>query len=187
MMCAAVAFAILNLHSTTVLAPRFEMLVDRAEMIFTGQVASQRSEWRETNGRKCIVTLVTFAVQQVHKGRAEASVTLQFLGGTIGDVTLDVAEMPSFKEGERVVLFVASNGRAVSPVIGFFHGKFLLRKEGDRDVVLKHNGEPLVGSPPPAGGKKLFGAAGTVADSSHAVSHEEFSARIRQRLTASKP
>jgi len=99
---------------------------------------------RNTGRQKSIVTLVSFRVQAVHKGRADSVVTLQFLGGTVGDVTLDVSDMPKFKPGERVVLFVEKNGASASPLIGFYHGKFSLQKDASgRDVVLKHNGEPL--------------------------------------------
>src|SRR3954463_2272025 len=97
--CAFLLFLTLAVRTgaTTVIAPRFETLVDRAELIFTGQVTSQRSEWKDNNGQKSIVTLVNFAVQQVHKGRADSTVALQFLGGTVADTTLSVADMPKFK------------------------------------------------------------------------------------------
>ncbi|HWN96348.1 MAG TPA: hypothetical protein VNT99_15060, partial [Methylomirabilota bacterium] len=163
--------------ATSVLAPRFETLVDRAELIFTGHVISQRTEWRNGNGQKSIVTLVSFAVQQVHKGRAAATVTLQFLGGTIGDVTLEVAEMPKFKAGERVVLFVEGNGVNASPIIGFFHGRFLLRKDRvGREAVWQYNGEPLAAVNEIGRGKR---AAGPEVRS---VSHEEFTFQIHQRV-----
>jgi hypothetical protein len=162
--------------ATSVIAPRFEMLVDSADLIFTGQALSQRSEWRNKDGQKSIFTFVTFGVQQVHKGRASSTVTLQFMGGTIGDVTLNVAEMPKFKPGERVVLFVAENGAAVSPLIGFYHGKFSLRKDSSgRDEVLQHNGERL-------GQVREIGRAKGKGEPKRGLSHEEFSTRIRERV-----
>src|SRR6185295_9511966 len=86
--------------ATTVIAPRFETMVDRAELIFTGQVISQHAEWRTINGQRSIVTLITYGIHHVHKGRATSTVTLQFLGGALGDVALDVTDMPKFKAGE---------------------------------------------------------------------------------------
>ena len=163
--------------ATTVIAPRFEALVDRSELIFTGQVLSQHAEWRTINGRKSIVTLVTYGVHHVHKGRAASTVTLQFLGGALGDVALDVTDMPKFKAGERVVLFVEGNGQAVSPVVGFYHGRFSLRRtEAGRDEVLTHNGESL------ASVADLGRAKRVSAPSARALSHEEFTAQIRARL-----
>jgi hypothetical protein len=183
-LCALVSLALIVFQSaaTTVIAPRFEGLVDRADLIFTGQVTAQRSEWRNNNGQRAIVTLVSFAVQQVHKGRAGSSVMLQFLGGTVGDTTLDVADIPKFKPGERVVLFVEGNGLNASPLVGFYHGKFLVKQDpmgGDR--VLQHNGEPLAAVAQLGRAKSAI--AGEAMD--RGLSHEAFASQIRQRLNGS--
>jgi hypothetical protein len=182
-LCAFVSLAsfVFQSAATSVVAPRFEILVDRADLIVTAQVVSQRSEWRNSNGQRSIMTLISFAVQQVHKGRANSTVTLQFLGGTVGDTTLDVSDMPKFKPGERVVLFVEGNGMNASPLVGFFHGKFVLQKDGTgRDTVLQHNGEPLL-TVAELGRAK---SANIGAPPGRSVSHEEFSSLIRQRLSA---
>jgi len=179
---AALLAILVNVQATTVIAPRFETLVDRAELIFTGQVIGQRSEWKNNNGQRSIITLVTFAVQQIHKGHAESTVTLQLLGGTIGDVTLEVADIPKFKTGERVVLFIEGNGLAASPVIGFFHGKFSVRPDASgRDTVLTCRNEPLIDVAELGQAKRRPVAQ----ESARALSHEEFSAKIRERVTAS--
>jgi len=176
--CTLLVAAALPAFATTVVAPRFEALVDGAELIFTGQALTQRSEWRNQNGQRVIVTLVTFGVEQIYKGRASHTVTLQFLGGTVGDVTLEVAEVPRFKNGERAVLFVAGNGAAVSPVLGFFHGRFPLRRRADgTEEVLRYNGEKL-GVVDEIGRVQEKAGAGT----RHALSHEGFAARIRERV-----
>lgn len=162
------------------IAPPFETLVDRAELIFTGQVLGQRSEWKNIGGQKSIVTFVSFTVQRVHKGRAGSVVTLQFLGGSVGDVRLDVADMPAFKAGERVVLFVEGNGSAISPIIGFFHGKFSLKKdESGRDAVMDHKGEALADV-------KEIGVKRLAATPRRALSHDEFASKIRERLATSE-
>jgi hypothetical protein len=179
-----VAFLLLAItfdaQATSVIAPRFETLVDRAELIFAGQVTGQRSEWKNHNGQRSIVTLVTFAVRQVHKGHAESAITLQFLGGTVGDVTLEVADIPKFRPGERVVLFIEDNGLAASPVIGFFHGKFSLRQdESGRESVFTHNNDPLTDVAELGRAKRLPVSQ----ESRRALSHEEFSAAIGKRLS----
>ena len=178
------ALALLRAPATSVIAPTFDQLVQRADLIFTGQVLAQRAEWRNNGGQKSIVTLVTFGVRAVHKGRADATVTLQFLGGTVGDVTLDVSEMPKFKPDERVVLFVEKNGVNASPLLGFYHGKFSLRRDAHgRDTVLTHAGEPVADIAELGRPKSATVAA---AAPRAAVSHEEFAALVRARL-AQKP
>ena len=159
------------------------MLVSRAELIFTGQVVSQHSDWRNDNGQKSIVTLVSFSVQQVHKGTAGANITLQFLGGTVGDVTFDVAEIPKFKPGERVVLFVEGNGVNASPVVGFFHGKFSLQRDRTgRETVLKYNGEPFSAFSSAGRAKQVLAAASR----SEPMTLGEFTAEIRRHVTGAR-
>lgn len=165
--------------ATSVIAPSFDDLVSRADLIFTGHVISQHSEWRNTNGQRSIVTLVKFGVEEVHKGRAGVTVKLQFLGGSIGAVTLDVSDMPKFTPGERVVLFVEKNSINASPLIGFYHGKFSLRKDAaGSDSVWKHDGQALadvaeLGRSKRAGVKPVH----------NGLSHAEFTGKVRQRIS----
>ena len=182
---AAKKFCLVNLlvcsaacsNATSVIAPTFDRLVASADLIFTGQAVAQRSEWRNANGQRSIVTLVTFGVEAVHKGRAGSTTTLQFLGGTLGDVTLEVSEMPKFTLGERVVLFVEKNGENASPLVGFHHGKFSLQKDaGGRATVVKHDGRAL------AGVAELGGAQPAAAAARGGITHEEFTNQVRARV-----
>ena len=174
--------ALSNLHATSVRAPGFNALVDRAELIFTGQVLGQHCEWRVIEGRRSIVTLVSFGVERWHKGTSPAVVTLQFLGGTMGEITLSVSEMPKFKPGERTVLFVEGNGVAACPIIGFFHGRFSLKRDGSgHEIVLRHDGEPLTETDDVA---RDVRANQALTAPKPGLSHDDFSAVIRARATA---
>ena len=165
------------LRATSILPPRFEALVDEADHIFTGQVIAQRAEWRNLQGQKSIVTLVTFGVQATHKGRAGNTVTLQFLGGTIGDVSLDVTEMPRFKTGERALLFVEKNGTVACPVVGWQHGRFGVQKDTQgRETILKHDGHALMDV------AEIGVTRMTAQPRAMSVSHDEFTGKIRARL-----
>ncbi len=171
-----------KLQATSVRAPGFHALVDRAELIFTGQMLSQHCEWRVLEGRRSIVTLVSFGVERWHKGVSPAVVTLQFLGGTMGEITLSVSEMPRFKTGERTVLFVEGNGVTACPVIGFYHGRFSLKRDDSgREIVLKHDGEPLTETSG-AGQDKAVKQAPSAPRP--ALSHDEFSTVVRARVAA---
>jgi hypothetical protein len=132
-------------NATTVIPPTFEEMTDRAELIFVGKVVNSRAEWRTAGTNRVIFTLVEFERQEVLKGEAGVSVTLQFLGGTIGDVTLEIAGVPKFKTGDREVLFVEGNGVQFCPLVGVFHGKFGVRKDekAGRDILVMHNGKTL--------------------------------------------
>ncbi|HEY5912222.1 MAG TPA: hypothetical protein VJA21_16590 [Verrucomicrobiae bacterium] len=120
-------------------------MTDRAELIFVGKVVSSHAEWRSVGTNRVIFTLVEFERQQVLKGEAGVSVTLQFLGGTVGDVTLEIAGVPKFNAGDREFLFVEGNGVQFCPLVGVFHGKFGVRKDekSDRDLLVMYNGKKL--------------------------------------------
>jgi hypothetical protein len=115
--------------STFANPPSFDELVDRARTIFVGEAIDTRAIWESTPQGRSIVTQVTFKVDDVWKGSVGAVTRLEFLGGTIGDVTLDVSGVPSFRVGQRDVLFVSGDSLTVSPLVGFMYGR--LRVERD--------------------------------------------------------
>jgi len=116
-------------RSTTVIPPTFDALVSGAATIFVGEVINLRSEWETTAGGRSIITRVTFRVEDVWKGHLGAVTQLEFLGGEIGDVGMRVEGSPVFRLGQRDVLFVNSMVRAVSPLVGFMHGRMRVERE----------------------------------------------------------
>ena len=163
-------------------------MTDRAELIFVGKVVSSRAEWRNAGTNRVIFTLVEFERQEVLKGEAGASVTLQFLGGTVGDVTLEIAGVPKFKSGDREFLFVEGNQVQFCPLVGVFHGKFGVRKDeqSGRDILMRHNGKELrdvaeIG----AGAGAEFGPKRgklSISATAEPLSLEEFKSKIHDRL-----
>ena len=140
--------------STTVIPPTFETLVSSANTIFVGEVMDVRSEWISTRDGRAIITKVTFKVEDVWKGAAGAVTQLEFLGGTVGETTMEVVGMPAFREGQRSVLFVSGDAKAVSPLVGFWHGR--MRVERDPygvDRVRTYDGRSL-GNPDQVGANK---------------------------------
>lgn len=117
-------------RSTTVIPPSFDQLVASAESVFVAEVIDLRSVWRDTRERRVIKTLVTFRVEDVWKGSAPVTTQLEFLGGTIDGVTLEVHGVPAFRLGQRDLLFV-ENGRRpmVSPLVGFMHGRMRIERD----------------------------------------------------------
>ena len=100
-------------NSTTVIAPTFTELVSKANLIFVGQVASVRAIWETTPQGRAIITIVTFRVEDVWKGSVGAMTQLEFLGGTLDGMTLDVVGMPNFTVGQRDVLFVGDTVKTI--------------------------------------------------------------------------
>jgi hypothetical protein len=131
--------------STSVVAPTFDELVARAESVFVGRVVTQRSTWIESRAGRAIVTDVTFAIERTIKGPVYAERSLEFLGGTVGDDTLQVSGMPVFHAGDRDVLFVSDSRRPASPLVGFMYGRFPIVRDARSgvEVVRTHDGRPL--------------------------------------------
>src|SRR5262245_57540430 len=98
--CAIAWLAITHATATTVIPPTFEEMADRAELVVVGKAIAARAEWRTVDTKRVIFTLVEFETEEVLKGTAGRSVTLQFLGGTVGDVTLAVTGVPRFNAGD---------------------------------------------------------------------------------------
>jgi hypothetical protein len=60
-------------------------------------------------GDRLILSQVTFQVSETMKGSHEPTVTMTLEGGTVGDLTLEVSDMPTMERGERAVLFLTSS------------------------------------------------------------------------------
>ena len=129
-------------RSTTVIPPTFEYLVANAGTIFVGEAMDVRARWIATAQGRGIMTDVTFKVEELWKGRLGG-----VLGGTIDGVTMEVVGMPTFKEGQRSVLFVSDQVRTISPLVSFWHGRMRVEKDPfGVDRVRTYDGRSL-GSP----------------------------------------
>lgn len=131
--------------ATTVIPPTFDQLVKQAELIFQGTVTDARSVWEGEGGQRHIETYVTFRVDDNVKGDAGASYTIQMLGGTVGDQTMEVSDTPKFKVGDRDILFVEHNYDQFVPLVGIDHGRFHVQHDDvtGRDFVVNGEGEPV--------------------------------------------
>ena len=90
-------------------------LVDRArgaEQVIVGRVSSVSPEWRVDDfGDRLIVSVVRVAVDETLKGTSQASVDVEFEGGTIAGLTLHVSDQQSFVPGDRAVFYLARSRR----------------------------------------------------------------------------
>ena len=59
-------------------------------------------------GDQLILSSVTMRVDETLKGAHESTVVVTLEGGTIGDLTLEVSDMPTLSRGRRAVVFLAS-------------------------------------------------------------------------------
>jgi hypothetical protein len=170
--------------ATTVIPPTFEQMTEKAQLIFVGKVVTVRSEWRVVNGKRAIYTVVQFQNEEVLKGNAGTKVELNFLGGTVGETTMEVASLPKFSAGQREVLFVAAKAGGLSPLVGVFHGKFGIRKDQTgRETVIGASGKALrdvseIAAGP--GAEFANRAVQAIPGNVQALSLDEFKTKIRE-------
>lgn len=121
----------------------FPDLVQRAEQIVSGTVV----DIGETRIDGSPVTLVTVSELTVMKGAVGDSITLEIYGGTDGEYAIKVPDMPTFTVGERVLLFVAGNGKNVCPLVGVWQGAFRVDfdEASGTDTVSSYSGAPIAG------------------------------------------
>lgn len=166
-----------SVRATTVIPPTFDQLVSDAEFIFEGTVMDVRSQWAGAGAERHIMTHVTFQIEDAIKGAPGKNYTFQMLGGTVDGETMEVAEAPRFKVGDRDILFVEHNGTQFIPLVGIMHGRFRVQTDaGGRDMVATHNGAFL------ADAAKL-GQDEKAAITGPALSAGDFKSAIRQKLS----
>lgn len=134
------------LGATTILRKDVVQLVDEAEAVVVGEVVAVES--MPTADGSFAFTFVTLQIERTLKGVvAEAKLTLRLAGGEVGGEVFTVEGMPRFEMGHRYVLFVADNGRAAVPIVGWTQGQLELVKHprSGEEILLDTNGQALAG------------------------------------------
>lgn len=183
------------LRATSVVPPSFPELVAEADGIYRGRVTSieaRRVPLPDGEG-SVIKTFVTFAVEKVLKGQGQTQLTLEFLGGTIGDETITVTGMPKFNVGAREIVFVQKNGVQFCPLVAVMHGRYrVLRDEAtSREHIARDNGVPLTDVSdvqlPIANLPGPVRAASAVTDPARGLTPDAFEASIASEVQRSTP
>jgi hypothetical protein len=102
-------------------------MADSAGLVVEGRVSAVEARWDE--GRTCIHTHVSVAVDRVHKGSAAGSVVVRVPGGRVGEEEVRVEGTARFAAEERVFLFLWQDRDGAWQVLGESQGKFLLRED----------------------------------------------------------
>jgi hypothetical protein len=112
-------------HAASVRQVTIDKMLQQCQFVFEGTVLTLEAE---ENSQKRIHTYVTFEIQDIIKGEYSSStITLSFLGGTVGDVTMGVSDMKVPQVGEHGIYFVESLDRSqVHPLYGWSQGHFIV-------------------------------------------------------------
>lgn len=114
-------------------------MLQQSQLVFEGTVTAVRA--RE-NSKKRIHTHVTFEINDIIKGEYNSNIiTLSFLGGTVGNVTMAVSDMRLPQEGEHGIYFVESLDRLqVNPLYGWSQGHFIVERDAAGSERIMTNG-----------------------------------------------
>lgn len=94
-----------------------------AKKVVVATVTDVDSEFGENDyGDRLIFSRVTLRVDETMKGESETSVVVSVEGGTVGELTLSVSDMPRMTRGERAVLFLEDSPRNGNVPHGRGHG-----------------------------------------------------------------
>ncbi len=87
-----------------------------AGKVVVARIVDVRAQF-ETNrfGDQLIVSHAVLEVLETLKGAPEATLQIAVEGGTVGDLTLKVSDLPSVTEGERAVFFLEASGNRNTP------------------------------------------------------------------------
>lgn len=178
----ALLCAALSAHAMSVLPPSFDELVGEAETVVRGEVTSVRAAYVDTPAGRAIKTFVTFHVERTLKGPAEKAdtLTLVFLGGTVGGDTLRVPGMPSFHLGDHEIVFVRGNGSTLCPLIAAGHGRYRVLHDAasNRDYIARENHTPLESTAEVGLPLEAPAAAAQMKSPARALTPADFEARV---------
>jgi len=88
-----------------------------AGRIVVARVADVRARFAANSfGDQLIVSTVVLEVAEALKGAPDGRLEVEVEGGTVGDITLKVSDLPSLAPGERAVFFLdAGTGGSLRP------------------------------------------------------------------------
>lgn len=105
-----------------------------ATQVVAGAIEKMESTWNHDHSR--IYTRVTMRVERVLAGQAGRRIVFRIPGGTVGETTVMVSEMPHFRVGEETVVFLRGTRGRLPSVLGGSEGKLPLSRGEDGDLAL---------------------------------------------------
>jgi hypothetical protein len=101
-----------------------DWLARNSPFIFVGRVSSTNAQ---KDARGLIITKNRFAVERVIAGDGKTkTVTLTTLGGTVGDESTTVSNMPEFTANQHYLVFTDLKRTVYNPITGNLSGVFLI-------------------------------------------------------------
>ena len=111
----------------------FDELVAQADQILVGTVSKIHSFWGEGRGSNTIFSDIHLTdLEQVKGEIADAQFTLKVVGGVVGNQAQLYPGLPQFVSGQRYLLFIKGNNRAMLPIAGVSQGVYQIQWNADQ-------------------------------------------------------
>lgn len=173
MLCGALALALApKAQASTFLRVGAEELAAKAEAVVQGRVLEVHSFWNREG--TVILTEATIEVEDTVLGPDRSHLRLVTFGGQVGDMVIEAHGFPTFKKGQRLLVFL-ERARAredgAHRVLGYKQGQFEIRvdKLGREIAVPTWEGNDV----------RILKADGTEASVPLPMLLDEFKDRIR--------
>lgn len=121
-------------HATVLVSASLGELTRDARAIVRGRVVAVDAQW--TQDRRTIETIVTLATEQYIKGQLGETLQFRVPGGLLGRYRSVVVGAPRFAPGQRVIVFLGTQGPMVPYVLGLSQGVFRVGQTERGDLVV---------------------------------------------------
>jgi hypothetical protein len=133
--------------ASTVHSFDLKQMSQQAQFIVEATVTQAQSYWASPAGVKAIRTKVTFSPNATPlKGHVPSPFTLDFSGGKVNGVALEVTGIPEFKPGDHLILFAYDPLQPyVCATVGLTQGVIRILKDQNDNTsrVYRYWGQPI--------------------------------------------
>src|SRR5215212_6695442 len=119
-------------HASQLIRRSLQELASGSDLIFVGRCESVASHWNADHS--LILTASRFRVARTIKGQPGETITLEELGGTVGDTTLHVSDIPRYTVGEELLLCVHRTPLGRWETFGAGQGRFSITRDAQGRV-----------------------------------------------------
>jgi 3-phosphoglycerate kinase len=123
----------INTATALMEALSIDTLVKASSSIIRGEVVDTQAMWSESGDE--IVTRVTIRVQKDFKRLvSDKFITVEYLGGEVGDIGMMVSDSPQMFVGEEIIIFLEQPQGVIDQqrfhIVGSAQGKYTLEEDG---------------------------------------------------------
>lgn len=132
-----------NARALTTIEQPFDQLVSQSDQILVGTVSQASSFWGEGRASDTIFSDIKISeIEQIKGELNSAEFSLKVIGGVIGDQAQFYPGLPQFVSGQRYLLFIKGNNRAMFPITGVTQGFYRVQWDAsqEREIVIPTTG-----------------------------------------------